>query len=429
MLVPTLLLQQAPGPQAPSGPSASATIESLLATHARLTKFEAKVVRKGAPEATLARDGERVLLRVAQPTGNLLPTVQTIMAAPNKAWAYDATLNEILPLKPQGKSPAERLTAALGGRDDALTFLLDPVALAGYLRPLEKLSGWTAAPGSLSLRSNGARTTIGYDPATRRIVRIASTSGGSAGPEGKVAPGFDLRFSYEDTGLARFAPTGARQVAAFTDLSRSIEAADAAAMAVISRLIRKNARLVQADVTVATDGAEYRVRASGDRVRQTGPKLDLGYDGATLTVLDRSSGKAYRGRARRADVRRIAVKLGEPLVPIAASFLGHGLPFANLFFPARRATLGGRIGDGAQAADILTLKTAGTRETVFVRSDGLVMSLEAEIKEDGGTVALSRQRFVYRDPEWLEKGAGSLSLPAATGTVQPLPKVERPKSR
>lgn len=398
MLIPPFTLQAA------AQRSPSATVEAILATHAKMTRFEAKVVRKGAPTATLARDGERVLLRLPQPKGNLLPTVRTFLSTPTKAWAYDEALNELLPLKPAGKTPAERIAAALPGRDDALTLLLDGSSLAAFLRPLAKLPG--AKVGKSMVTAKG--TTVSFDPWTRRLTGFASKGAG-------------VRYVYGSFGLSSFAPKGARQVQAFTDLSGAIAKAGAGTMPVVARLVRKNARLTECDVRVLTEAGEYRVQTSGERLRQTGPKLDLGYDGKTLTVVERSSGKCYRGVARKTELRRIAAKLGEPLLPLAASFLVHALPFQNLFFPPREASLGGRVGSGPQAGDILTLKTTGTRETAFVRGDGLVMSLEAEVRDEVGTVALSRQRFVYRDPAWLR--GGRLAWPSVSGPVLPLPKI------
>ncbi len=408
----------------------AATIESLLAAHRALARFEARIERGTGPAMTLARAGDRVLVRIAEPShpGDPIPTLRTVLAAPASAWAYDEALNELLPLKPQGRTPAERIAAALGGRDDALTFLLDPPTLARYLRPLARRPGWTVAGRVLTLKERGTRTTIEYDPATRRIVRVASTSGGTAAPGGRVASGFDLRFRYGAYGLAGFVPREARQVARFTDLRGSVRSSDLKAAEIVARFVRKNARLTEADVTMEADAGVYRLLVSGERMRQTGPRLDLGYDGRTLTVLDRRTGRAYRGPARRADVRRAAVKLGEPLVPLASAFLAHDLPFANLFFPARVAKVGGRIGEGPSAADILTLTTAGTRETVFVRGDGLATSLEAEIRDGSRIVSLSRQRFTYRDPSWRRGGAASLPLPAPKGAVLPLPKAFRTRA-
>ena len=313
---------------------------------------------------------------------------------------------------PDRGSVGLRLTAVLGGLNDAIGFLTSPEVRSRYLTPLRALDGWRATPGGLVRRTvragRASLTRLDLDGAGRLKALHVELPGSRV--DWKVAYG-----PYRPVVL----PAGLRLVEAFTARPRPPRFADARARSATERTMAALGRLQ--DAVVRIDGAATLAFA-GSRIRYVLNGTGYAYDGRLLTVL--TPGAAYRGRCSRAAVIDEAATVLGTIDPLARSVLVRATPFGDLFPPEAKVRLVGTMAAAGQPCDVLEIDGPRFRASVFARkTDGLPLSVEAVALNDrGGEVATTRRTL-----EWSSVGvalpASLFSLPTRPGqTVLPLPK-------
>ena len=323
------------------------------------------------------------VLRIMNPgVGRVAATDQAFVLRGARVVGYDLLANEsIRRPAPDRGSPGLRLTAVLGGLEDAVGFLASPEVRERYLAPLRKIQGWKTTPTGLARRSSGKFGTS--------LTRLDVDTSGRLRRLHIELPGSRLDWSFVYGPYRPFtAPRGARLVEAFTERNRPPRYADANARKAGGRMLRAGARLGSAIVRL--DGAAT-LWIDGSRVRYEAGGSGFAYDGRTLTV--RTPRSVYAGRSsRRAVIDVVAALLGD-VDPFVRSVLVRASPFEPLFPPEARVRVVGTMATAGQACDVLDVSTPRFRASVFSRKrDGLPLSIENSVLNARGEVLASTRR-------------------------------------
>ncbi len=305
-----------------------------------------------------------------------------------------------------------RLTAVLGGLNDAVGFLTAPEVRRRYLTPLRALDGWQVTPMRLVRRT----TTAGR----MSLTRIDLDAMGRLRALHVEVPGskVDWNIAYGPTRPLTLAK-GLRLVDAFTARPRLPHFANAGAQKAVERTLIALGRLQSANVKI--DGSAT-LAFDGRRVRYESSNLGYAYDGHTLTMT--TPGAAYQGVCSRAAViDEVATALGA-IDPLARSVLVRATPFGELFPPEAKVRLVGTMAAAGQSCDVLEIDSPRFRASVFARkTDGLPLSVEAIALDNRGRELTTTRRTL----EWtsvsspLPRSKFSLSLRQGQ-TVLPLPR-------
>ena len=313
---------------------------------------------------------------------------------------------------PDRGSVGLRLTAVLGGLNDAVGFITTPEVRERYLAPLRVLGGWQATSTTLVRRTTAvgkaSSTRLDLDP-VGRLRRLHVELPGSR---------VDWAIAYgPERSLAT--PRNLRLVDAFTARPRPPRFANAQAKAAGERTMLALGRLQSG--TVRIDDAAT-LSFSGRRVRYVAGSLGYAYDGRVLTVV--TPGAAYRGPCSRAAViDQVASTLGT-VDPLARSVLVRTTPFGDLFPPEAKVRL---VTDAmvfaGQPCNVMDIRAPRFRASVFARkTDGLPLSVESVALNDRGAEVATTRRTL----EWSSVGqslpAGLFALPLRpNATLLPLP--------
>lgn len=289
---------------------------------------------------------------------------------------------------PVPASLADRLSLSVGTLEWPIRVMSDPIALEGFYAGYRKLTDFRVTVGTslitMTRRTSQGAATFVFDP-QRRLRSVDLTI-----PGGTLAWRFSYRTPAAIPGLNL---AGYRRVGALMPRTAPPKFADATARQAFERAHRAYRSAVGFLAAVVEDGEEQTIWRSGGKYRQRNPGSEWAYDGQNLTVVDRRSRKAWRGRVRATQVPATLATLRVDANPILTSLLRGQNPMDTLGGTGARGRRIGRMQVGTATADLIELSRSDLRVNVAVRTqDGLIVSTVGETRDPSGQVLVRTER-------------------------------------
>ena len=386
-----LLLQTSNDPAADFA-RANKAMAAMRAFHVDIdSQRDSKKEGKYRMTATLRRDPSwRVKLDQREPSQMGLDKAdRTFLFANGNLYAMDRVNQETFTKRaPGAPSDPQTFRAAMGKIDGSVDAMLNPYSVSEDLKQLSKSVKWkrTKEGKDFVYRASQGPTKFlfGFDSTTWRLRRYFVQT-----PDVK----FDWKFTYraapQQFSSLLTVPSYFRKVTSFRDRPAISKSADAATDSRLRRAIRAHRNFLQG--TVFAD--DRKILIDYPNLGEVSEKLGWTYSGGTLTVF---RGGKFSGKVDRAEVTAKLSTVGIQPDLYTRELLGNRAPMRSIFGSESRAKTVGKMSVNGLAGTLVELSNSQGRVSAILRDkDGLVSSVETEIKDTRGNL-IERSRRAYR---------------------------------
>jgi outer membrane lipoprotein-sorting protein len=339
-------------------------------------------------------------IRLTEPeTPHKLAIDRTFYLLNNRLIGYDAKNNQYLerPVSTQG-TLAARLTAALGGMEDAAKVAMDPDELKTYLNNFRGLDGWKINRGARettltrSVKSADAASDIQlkFDGQTG-LFRSASLSTHNS------SLNWTYRYGTAPRSIGFTPPRTALRVETFYVPGPPPTYANRAARDIMDRSAQAYNTLRGAHFEVSDGEQTTKVWLTGRMMRESQPRFDWAYDGSNLTIIDHATRTYRRGRSSSPGVLTYLSRLEKRADPLTRALASGGNPVQSILRPDLTVRVAGQLSLSGTVVDIVQMTAPGIRISAQIRRDNRLFQqiVTDTLNSQGQVVSRSERNFRY----------------------------------
>ncbi|HVT13472.1 MAG TPA: hypothetical protein VHE55_14505 [Fimbriimonadaceae bacterium] len=313
--------------------------------------------------------------------------------------AYDPVAGEMVVRKAPTSGPiVNRVANSIGGLEDPVAAQLEPKTMAAFLAPFREFKGWTtrAAGGKIFLGhvagtgSNKTFTQFDFSASSKLLTKAVLTS-----PTSRL----EWNFAYEPAPrrLSFSPPRGTKQVNALTEHVAEVATTDPKAQKIVDASLRAYSRLDSVAFSVASQDGARKDWMDGSSFRENQARLSWSYDKGILTILDRATGRNYRGKCSRRSIAGYVKKCGSSIDPLLLALINSRNPISGWFMPGMKVSNRGTVKIGSLEADAIELRSLRFDVSLLIRRDNhLVASVTSRTRDKSGVqISEASRDFTY----------------------------------
>lgn len=322
---------------------------------------------------------------------------RTFFLAGNDFNAYDAIVHERLKREavPIG-SLVERFNSLVGKTDDVLVAFLEPDRLETFLQPFRTAEDWkirVRRGDTVLSRSSGTgpaanSTEFAFETGSKRLSGMKITI-----PDGTL----DWRIDYGTAppAIRWQPPQDAPVVPSFTVRPAGPIYATPKAKTLAERSIRAYDRLTHVVFRYSGTMGAGRAWISGGRVKEENSAFVYVWIENNGMIHDKRKGRFYRGRAGLAGMIEYLARAGTRMDPVVRQIAARQNPVLVLLRSGVRVRHIGELSIDGVPGDVLRFQNESAVVTMVLRKvDGLLASVETEIKDETGRPAMITQKMI-----------------------------------
>ena len=371
----------------------------------------------------LAVKGADALLRVREPATSVMDhSDRSYRLVGDKLVAYDAVAKERLQRVVKGQAPIEsRLSGVLGQLDGAVLMALSPNLLGSFFARFRGATDW-------SVKRNGGIVSIGrYTNKSANLFKFSERTGllREVWANQKGAQ-LDWAFEFKSgADLTLNVPRSANLVTSFTVREAPPKFVNGEAKKVATEMQEAYRTLKYGTIHVQSGKVQTTLYISDKRLREDRPNFSWAFDGSTLDILNRKTGKFYSGKAIRVLLSEYITKVGGEVDPILLRIMAHKVPYQDLFPRGGVVRLVGSAGPGWKKSDILDITSPTLKVSAFVRQvNHLLDSVSSETVDRPGRIQTRSERYFTYEGLGSPPSRELFRLNNGGVKVLPLPKIE-----
>jgi hypothetical protein len=365
-------------------PVATLAFDQLARTHAQLTEAAFVAASKvTGPAQSIANRLEvryrwpsHLRLRTLDPASHRLLRERVI--EPERTVEYDPSLHQFtVAQRPSGESLGKTLAGLDQDLDDLILAFTASEGFDVWATDMVALAPWSFRGGaqkySLTYRKGAREILLEVDRARSLLRKVSIKTGAD-----RLV--WEIIYQKSVGTLAFVPPKGAYEFPVFDRDFSAPTYADAQARTIAERVFAAYSGLRSLGFDVRRESGTTKVQIAGRFVRQDDGTASWTYDGKTLVLHNKRTGRWYSGKLSFPDVVDAVGSLGTRVDPTARLLMSGYNPYLKRLGDGAEVKVAGTMPLDGRETTILECESDHAIVTLFVRSDGFVVSSSSRAK-------------------------------------------------